>query len=286
MKLWIVALLVIVLGAAGWYYYDQVYLPEQAAEAPVRPSIEAQPRVEPVTPEPREPVRQEPVPDVVSEPAVEMEEPAEPLPALAASDDLANEVAGELLGDAAVMQYVVPDAVISRMVATVDALTSSQVPAVVLPVQAVEGDFEATSDESPEFEQRTPEGDLIPQYVLDPANYARYTAYVERLEAIDVSDAVENYRRLYPLFQQAWRDQGYTDDDFNGRLLAVIEELLETPQPAGPIRLTKPEAVYLYRDPDLEALSAGQKTLIRMGPDNAARVKAWLREFRSAIGDL
>jgi len=49
------------------------------------------------------------------------------------------------------------------------------------------------------------------------------------------------------------------------------------------VRLIKPEAYYLFADKDLESLSAGQKILIRMGPENAARVKSKLTEIRAAL---
>ena len=54
--------------------------------------------------------------------------------------------------------------------------------------------------------------------------------------------------------------------------------MLATPDVSGPIRLIKPEAFYLFADEDLESLSAGQKVLLRMGPENAARIKAKLAE--------
>jgi hypothetical protein len=41
--------------------------------------------------------------------------------------------------------------------------------------------------------------------------------------------------------------------------------------------------MYQFADPNLEALSAGQKLLLRMGPANAVIVKAKLRELRSAV---
>jgi hypothetical protein len=41
--------------------------------------------------------------------------------------------------------------------------------------------------------------------------------------------------------------------------------------------------MYQYADPKIEALSAGQKLLVRMGPDNEAIVKAKLRELRAAV---
>ena len=37
------------------------------------------------------------------------------------------------------------------------------------------------------------------------------------------------------------------------------------------------------RDPALQGLSAGQKILVRMGPENEAKVKAKLREIKRAL---
>ena len=41
--------------------------------------------------------------------------------------------------------------------------------------------------------------------------------------------------------------------------------------------------MYLYADPALEALSPGQKTLIRMGPANETLLKARLRELKTQL---
>jgi hypothetical protein len=45
----------------------------------------------------------------------------------------------------------------------------------------------------------------------------------------------------------------------------------------------QPKVFYEFADPKLEARSAGQKLLIRMGPQNAAALKKKLREIRSQI---
>jgi hypothetical protein len=63
----------------------------------------------------------------------------------------------------------------------------------------------------------------------------------------------------------------------------VIDSLLATPQPAGPIELVRPNVMYLYADPALESRTAGQKLLIRMGPENAAAIKVKLTQLRAAI---
>jgi hypothetical protein len=41
--------------------------------------------------------------------------------------------------------------------------------------------------------------------------------------------------------------------------------------------------LYQFADPELERRSAGQKVMMRMGADNARRVKAKLREIRREL---
>jgi PAS domain S-box-containing protein len=65
--------------------------------------------------------------------------------------------------------------------------------------------------------------------------------------------------------------------------VTVIDHLLETPNVKGPIELTQPNVLFEYADPQIEALSSGQKLLLRMGPDNAKRVQAKLKELRRAV---
>src|ERR1019366_5213644 len=55
------------------------------------------------------------------------------------------------------------------------------------------------------------------------------------------------------------------------------------PDVHGPVAMVRPNVMYQYADPKIEALSAGQKLLVRMGPDNEAIVKAKLRELRAAV---
>jgi hypothetical protein len=85
------------------------------------------------------------------------------------------------------------------------------------------------------------------------------------------------------LFQDAYVALGYPDGYFNDRLVEVIDHLLETPEVNDPIELVRPHVLYEYSDPNLEALSSGQKLLLRMGSDNAARIKGTLRELRVLV---
>jgi hypothetical protein len=103
------------------------------------------------------------------------------------------------------------------------------------------------------------------------------------VQASDPRTVAAVYFRLYPLFQQAYEDLGYPGMYFNDRLVQVIDDLLQTPDVRGPVRLVQPKVFYEYADPSLEKLSAGQKLLLRMGSANAAVVKGKLRELRAEI---
>ena len=47
--------------------------------------------------------------------------------------------------------------------------------------------------------------------------------------------------------------------------------------------LVRPNVLYQFADPDLEALSSGQKLMLRMGPANAATMKRVLERFRDRL---
>jgi hypothetical protein len=123
----------------------------------------------------------------------------------------------------------------------------------------------------------------IERITLSSANYARYATLVALLSRTDAATAATAYRRIYPRLQAAYEDLGYPGRYFNDRLVSVIDHLLATPEPEGPLLLEQPKVLYTYADPDLEALSPGQKLLLRAGVDNARAVKQKLREFRAQI---
>jgi hypothetical protein len=103
------------------------------------------------------------------------------------------------------------------------------------------------------------------------------------LAALDTKQVVAVYKRLYPLFQEAYAGIGYPNAYFNDRLIEVIDHLLTTPPVSGPVYLAQPKALYLYADPTLEEFSAGRKILVRIGPQNATQIKAMFHEYRREL---
>lgn len=220
----------------------------------------------------------------VTPPAPSASAPAAPyaLPPQAALAPLgAGEIAGavrELLGPGAAL--VLTDDLPHRLAATVDNLGREHAPAALWPIPPTAGRFtvEAAGD----------------GMAIAGANSGRYAPLVRLVEGVDAASAARLYWRMYPLLQAAYRELGFPNGSFNDRLVRVIDLLLATPQPAqpvavtllqvkGPVVSTRPWVRYEFADPDLQSLAAGQKILVRVGPDNERRLKAKLRELRTAL---
>jgi hypothetical protein len=248
-----VAALVFVLAAAGVYYLRSrsPALPEVAAPAaPPRPQAE--------------PAIEHPLPA-----GAENAPGAAPLPELADSDAPLRDALGQLSGSDNVKRYLMPENVIRRLVVTIDNLPRQKVAVEKRPTTPIAGSFMAQGDEQ--------------HGTLDPKNFERYKPLVAVISQLDMHQLGAVYIHFYPLFQQAYQNLGYPNGYFNDRLVQVIDLLLATPQENGPIELVRPNVMYQFADPALEARPAGQKLLIRMGPENAAAIEAKLKELREVV---
>ena len=208
-------------------------------------------------------------PPVPSAPPQAKLEPAAPLPALEKSDEVLQNLLAYLVGPGAFGKLFQPTELVHRFVATVDNLPRAQLPRRLVPLKAAEGQFVV--------------GPGAAGSELVPANFDRYRPYVLAAEAIDTKQLVAGYVRFYPWFRDDYRALGYPSGAFHERLLAAIDDLLAAPDVEEPLALKQPKVLYQFADPDLEALSAGQKIMLRIGPHYAARVKTKLREIRHAL---
>ncbi len=123
-------------------------------------------------------------------------------------------------------------------------------------------------------------------FELQASNYQRYQPFLRFAESMDPAAIGRLYVRFYPLFQYEYQQLGYPDGHFNDRVIAAIDDMLAAPTPQGPIRLVQPKVLYKFADPQLESLSAGQKIMIRIGPDNARRLRAVLIRLRDELTTL
>jgi hypothetical protein len=256
-----VPLVLLAAAAAGVYWY---WLRNQAAPpATQTPAAGATPAPQ-ATQEPgvRHPIEE-------ARPETQEAVAATLPPSVDESDQAVADALTALVGRGPLEQFGTLSGFVRRLVATIDNLPRSKAPQRMSPVRPTQGPFVTTGGKDAVY--------------LSAENYRRYEPALRFMESVDTGKMVALYVRLYPLFQQAYQDLGYPDKYFNDRLVEVIDHLLATPEVAGPVKLAKPWVMYEFADPALEARSAGQKTLIRMGPANAARVKAKLREIRRQV---
>jgi hypothetical protein len=257
-----VSALVLATLVGGWLWLRDP-APKAEPEVPATESL-------PVLPE--EPLVKHPLAGVDGEPS----DVPVPLPALEDSDaPLAAELS-TLVGAQAVSSWLVPDGAVRRFVASIDNLPREKVAEKIRVIRPVPGAFVVAR--SP-IDTATGEERIT----LAPANYARYEPAVRLLSALDMRQVGLLYRSYYPLLQQAYEDLGYPGRYFNDRMVEVIDHLLEAPVPTEPPALVQPKAMYEFADVALEERSAGQKLMIRMGPQNAARVKERLAALRAEI---
>jgi len=167
------------------------------------------------------------------------------------------------------LDFILPDKLILHIVATVDNLPRKYLPASVVPLRRAKGVFVVSGiDGNPQ---------------IDSSNSVRYTAYIKLIQSANTEKLVFTYRRFYPLFQKSYEELGYPKAYFNDRLVEAIDDLLAAPDFDEPVRLTQPKILFEFADPELQALSSGQKIMIRVGRENSALIKKKLNEIRKLV---
>lgn len=258
---WIAAVIVVlVVVAAGVYLIQKGMHPaESSSSAPV-----ASPTQPASAPASASSTIQHPIAQAAAGPA-----PASTaaLPALGDSDASVKEALLGMANGGDLASLLVQSQIISRVVATVDALPRQSMGSTnILPL-------------------RTPKGTLQTQQangvtVIAAANVDRYGPYMTVLANVDPHALVAWYKHSYPLFQDAYRELGYPRGYFNDRLIVAIDDMLAAPDIRDPVAVTRVGARYHFVDPQLQSLSNGQKLMIRMGPANEQQFKAKLRMIR------
>jgi hypothetical protein len=241
--------IVVVVGLGIALYYGRKH--KQPAMQPTAQTATTPPSAEPP----------------IKHPIGENADAAKPLPALSDSDPDVKDSLSGVFGRS-LEPFLVPQNIVRHVVVTIDNLPRKKTAVQMWPVKPTPGQLATSGSE---------------QLTLGEANAARYAPIVKIVQSADAAQLAAMYKRLYPLFQQAYVDLGYPDGYFNDRLVEVIDHLLATPDVTGPIKLTQPGVFYQFADPTLEERSAGQKLLLRMGGANAAAVKAKLRELREEV---
>ncbi|MGH7899525.1 MAG: DUF3014 domain-containing protein [Candidatus Binatia bacterium] len=196
--------------------------------------------------------------------------PRTPLPSLDKSDALIRQLAAALSSHPAFASWLVTDGLIRRFVVVVDNVSEGKLPHKHVPFLTPKGRFQTVERGGRTF--------------VDPRSYSRYDGTAEAIVSLDTDGSAELYRRVRPLIQDAYRDLGYPNRNFDDALARAIERLLRTPIPEGDVAVRPAVKSVKYEKPELESLTPAQKQFLRMGPENMKRIKQKLRELAEALG--
>ena len=121
---------------------------------------------------------------------------------------------------------------------------------------------------------------------MDEAGYERFSPYLDELEAVHPHRLAGCIRTLEPLLRQALQELGYADGPRSG-IVAAIDQILAMPELIEGLRfeLVQPKVLYQYANTRLESMSSLQKQVLRMGPRNVRRLKAYLRRLAPLLSD-
>lgn len=248
--LWI-AIAAVVVVIAGFFVASRWFRPSAASPPPpIGAAVQA-------TPEPT--ATPTPVDDSVG-----------PLPPLDESDAFVRDLVARLSDRPELATFLVPEQLVRRFVATVDNLAEGVSPGThLVHLRPAEG-----------FSARKVDG----RWLVDPRSYQRFDLATSVFVSLDTEKAARLYSALRPLLDAAYLELGYPGRTFDQTLAAAIDRMLAVQPPLSPPELVPQATVFVYADPELEALPAAEKHLLRLGPENARRVQGKLRELARAIG--
>ena len=255
----------VIVGIIGWVVFSGD--PEPPPPAPEPPPVVA-PEPEPQPELPPAPDIPEPEPVVAAEPN-EPPAPVIPPPTLETSDEELRERLADVSDSSLLESALVNDNLIERGTALVDSFSRGVMMPKLLPLPAPKGPFAVTETDG--------------VVTIDPASYERYNDHATTVEELDTDTLVESFHRFRPLLEQTYASLGYESEDFDNALIRALDRGLDTPEIDAPIPVVKHEAIYRFADPDLEQRPGVQKQLLRMGPENIARIKRQAEALRTAL---
>ena len=265
MKWFLITALIISSGTIGAYWIFRSELPKHEESRLIAPPHPL-PSSIPIAVTSSEPLS---LPD--SSKGAKLKNNLEPftLPYLANSDKFVFDVINSLIKNHSLVKLFYKERIIHDIVVSTINLTQQSVPVKVMPFVPPTGNFITYN--------------LNNRLVISPDNKQRYANYIKIAEAVDTNKLVALYIQLYPLLQQQYKELGYPNKSFNDLLIETIDDLLDAPDLKDPVHIVQLVYLYQFEDADLEALSIGQKILIRLGVKNENLIKSKLSEIKKEL---
>jgi hypothetical protein len=118
---------------------------------------------------------------------------------------------------------------------------------------------------------------------VDPNTYHRWDSAIAALTSIDTAELAQTYVNLKPLFDQAYRELGHPNGNFDDAIVRAIQTLDATPQITTDPVLLRRSSHYEHDDPSLRALLPVQKQLLLLGPAHRRAVMTWLKQLAARL---
>ncbi len=247
---WITLSVIVILAIGlGIYFFSG---PKQVKELP------------PVGQEPKPEGKPEAPPEVARPPLPEVRIP------LGESDDSIRKKALDLSAQPLWQQWLLNTNLIRRITAAVVNIAEGKTPRKHLGFLGPHVPFTALKKDE--------------KLYLDPHSYGRYNLLADVFASLDTTKTVGLFKEFNPLFQEAYRELGYPQGDFQVILIQAMKELLKVPVVEGEVLVKEAVASYWMVDDPLEDLSDAQKHLLRMGPQNTRKIQKKLQEMALLLG--
>ena len=192
------------------------------------------------------------------------------LPPLGETDSVVRQLVSALSSHPRVAAWLTTDQLIRNFSVVVVNISNGRSPARHLGAVRPTGEFIADED-----------GEIAR---IDARSYRRYDEYADAVGALDAEGTARLYATLKPRIQDAYRELGYPDGDFDRAMERALVELLNTPDIDGDVMLTPKSVSWEFAEPKLQSLSGAQRQFLRMGPRNMRIVKGKLREIAPLLG--
>lgn len=118
---------------------------------------------------------------------------------------------------------------------------------------------------------------------MSAASHARYDLVARVIGSIDVRAAAQVWNLAAPSIRSAWAEISPPGSRVEDALGRAINRLVSVQVPKEPVLLQPRGAIWEFADPSLEAASAAEKHLLRMGPANQRLVQSRLKAFGEAL---
>ncbi len=260
----------VVSAIVAWWWFSQSSEPAESEAITVAdtPAPTSQPPLQSIE---RTPPEQPPAPDIPqNQPESALQtEPQETLPTLDESDPVIKAYFEPLSNDVDYQLLWQANQLLQRWVTVIDGASKGHLVRGVVPLRPPKKAF-------PVVKKGT-------QYYLDETGYRRFDTLVNAITSLDENKLVAGFHKFRPLLEEAYGQLGFDANELDNTLVRMLDRVINASTIEGPIELKASSVNYTFADESLEKLTALEKLLIRMGPENSRKLKTSASSLKSQL---